>query len=222
MRTADPSLAADLAPDPTLGASGALFANWRVRWAGRYGTSGKDGQIYYVGMQAGQDGTPAFYVGKTASIDTTRTKYFAYPTGTTVPGKISGDTITWTVPTSAVGSPVKGNGLYSVTGFTATSLLPDEPAAAVLPTGSGQLGDEDTLAANLIDSAPSFSFVLNRSAPATGTGPGLGTGVGSSGGSGSGGSGSGALAVTGLSAGVPVLALVLVGAGYAVRRRSRR
>jgi len=87
LTTADPKLASDLAPSP---APGGLFANWRVRWAGRYGTSGKDGQIYYVGMQAGQDGTPEYYVGKTASVDTTRTKYYAYPTDNKVPGKITG------------------------------------------------------------------------------------------------------------------------------------
>lgn len=157
MKTADPNLSADLAPSPALGG---LFANWRVRWAGRYGTSGKDGQIYYVGMQAGQDGTPQFYVGRTASIDTVRTKYYAYPTGTSVPGKISGNTITWTVPLAAVGSPKAGDRLFSVTAFTATSALPDGPIVATLPTGSGQVGAEDTLSANQIDAAPSFSYAV--------------------------------------------------------------
>lgn len=226
MKTADPSLAKDLAPSPTLGGG---FANWRVRWAGRYGTSGNDGQIYYVGMQAGPNGTPEFYVGKTASIDTTRTKYFAYPTGNPVPGKITGSVITWTVPTTAVGNPTAGSGLFSVTGFTATSVLPDRPIAVTEPTGTGQLGAEDTLAANQIDAAPSFSYAYRS----TGFTPGnMGAGPprdslssagsppsGTSGPSGADRSSSGSLAATGLDRTLPLTGLALLLALAAVRRR---
>ena len=48
------------------------------------------------------------------------TKFFTYPTTTTVPGSISGGTIRWTVPLAAVGSPTTGDGLYGITGFTAS------------------------------------------------------------------------------------------------------
>ncbi len=224
LKTNDPALAENLAPDPTLGG---LFANYRVRWAGRYGTSGKDGQIWYVGMQVGQDGVPEFYVGKTASIDTSRTKYYAYPTGTAVPGKVSGGTITWTVPTSSVGNPHKGDGLYSVTGFVSTSNVPDQPIALVEPTGTGQVGSEDTLTANLIDAVPSFSFVLGT-ASATGptvtpvTEPGR-TDGGTPGTTGTGtGTGTGPLAATGASAPLAALSLVLLLAGLLTRRRTAR
>jgi len=230
MRTADPSLAKDLAPTP---GPGGLYANYRVRWAGRYGTSGNDGQIYYVGMQAGPDGTPEFYVGKTASIDTTRTKYFAYPTGNTVPGKITGSDITWTVPTTAVGSPKAGDRLFSVTGFTATSVLPDRPIVVTEPTGTGQVGAEDTLVANQIDAAPSFSYAYRSTGftPGTmGSGPSPG-GFGPPGGSPASGTvgasganrgSSGSLATTGLNRTLPVTGLALLLSIAVVRRRRTR
>ena len=211
LRTNDGGLAEALAQDPS---QGGAFANWRVRWAGRYGTSGKDGQIWYVGMQAGQDGVAEYYVGKTASIDTARTKYYAYPTGTKVPGKIVGDTIIWTVPTSAIGNPKAGDGLYSVTGFTATSGLPDLPIGIAEPTGTGQFGDEDTLTANLIDAAPSFSYVLGARAvtPIVPTKPVVKpvTRPGAT----------GSLAATGLGVALPLTGLALLLGFLAVRRRS--
>ena len=207
MRTADAALASHLAPSPTLGGA---WANWRIRWAGRYGTSGPDGQIWYVGMQGGPDGSPEFYVGKTASIDTTHTKYFAYPTGTSVPGKIVEGIITWTVPLSAIGNPKPGDGLYSVTGFVATSAVPDRPIAQVLPTGSGQVGDEDTLTANLIDAAPSFSYTLGKGAGVGGKGAGGDQGKTPNGGK---------LAATGLSWQLPMIGLALLALTLAARRR---
>jgi len=209
MSTADKDLARHLAPNPTLGG---VFANWRVRWAGRYGTSGQDGQIWYVGMQAGPQGTPEFYVGKTASIDSTKTKYFAFPTGTSVPGSISeGGVITWTVPTSAIGNPKKGDSLFSVTGFVATSAIPARPIVTTLPTGTGQIGDQDTLTANLIDAAPSFSFTLGKGA-APKAGPGGGPDNNPNG---------GRLAATGLSLPLALAAVVLLALGLAGRRRQR-
>ncbi|MCW2543932.1 MAG: hypothetical protein JWM40_1484 [Frankiales bacterium] len=207
LRTADPGLAGHLAPSPALGG---LFANWRVRWAGRYGTSGKDGQIWYVGMQGGPDGSPEFSVGHTASIDTTRTKYYAYPTGTDVPGSIEGGVITWTVPLDAIGSPKAGDGLYSVTGFTATSAIPAAPILTGLPTGSGQVGDQDTLTANLIDAAPSFSFTLPEGAAVAGPPTKPGT------------KDDGNLAATGGAPGAALLALFLLTVGWVVRRRTSR
>lgn len=211
MRTADPALASHLAPSPTLGGG---FANWRVRWAGRYGTSGPDGQMWYVGMQAGPNGTPEFYVGKTASIDSTKSKYFAYPTGTSVPGSISeAGVISWSVPTSAIGNPKRGDGLFSVTGFVATSAIPARPVTATLPTGTGQVGDYDTLTANLIDAAPSFSFTLGKGAAPRGTpGPGGSAGKGPGGGN---------LAATGLSWQLALVGLLAAGAVLGLGRRLR-
>jgi hypothetical protein len=173
-------------------------------------------------MQAGPDGAPEFYVGRTASIDTDRTKYYAYPTGTNVPGTITGSTIVWTVPLAAVGNPKAADRLFSVTGFTATSLLPDRPIAVAEPTGSGQLGDEDTLTANQIDAAPSFSYAVRsrgfttptRSVPA-GTTPGA-TGN-SSGPSGH----RSALAATGLATGLPLAGGAVVLLLLTFRRRLR-
>ena len=212
LRTGDPGLIENLIQSPS---QGGLYANWRVRWAGRYGTSGKDGQIWYVGLQVGQDGLPEYYVGKTASIDTSKTKYFAYPTGTSVPGKIRGDAIIWTVPTSAIGNPKKGDGLYSVTGFSAMSLLPDRPIGITEPTGTGQFGDEDTLGANLIDASPSFSYVLGAKYAVP---PGLNVGVGGSAGGPKTGSG-GHLAATGLEVALPIAGLLLIGGVLVLRRR---
>ena len=206
MRTADAGLASHLAPSPT---SGGAWSNWRIRWAGRYGTSGPDGQIWYVGMQGGPDGTPEFYVGKTASIDSDKTKYFAYPTGTSVPGKIVEGIITWTVPLSAIGNPKQGDGLYSVTGFVATSAVPDQPIATTLPTG-GQLGDFDTLSSNLIDAAPSFSYTLGKSAGVGDKGAGSGHGKTP---------GGGKLAATGLSWQLPLLGAALLALALVGRRR---
>lgn len=224
LRTADPKLAADLAPSPAMGG---LFANWNVRWAGRYGTAGPDGQIYYVGLQAGQDGVPQFYAGATASIDSTRTKYFAYPTTTTVPGRITGDTITWTVPLAAIGSPAQGDGLYSVTGFTSTQATPNTQVVTTLPTG-GQVGNVASPIANLIDAAPSFSYTVGAVPPATTAASGTATApVGAGASSGPAGTTTaaygGSLAYTGLGAGLPAAGLLLVvTAAAARRRRSRR
>jgi hypothetical protein len=214
LRTGDAGLIENLVQSPT---QGGLYANWRVRWAGRYGTSGKDGQIWYVGLQVGQDGSPEYYVGKTASIDTTHTKYFAYPTGTSVPGKIRGDAIIWTVPTSAIGNPEKGDGLYGITGFSAMSALPDEPIGVTEPTGTGQFGDEDTLTANLLDATPSFSYVLGAKYVVP---PGINVGGGTSGGKGS--KSGGGLAATGLDVALPLAGLALIGVVLLVRRRPTR
>ncbi len=215
LHTNQSGLAENLVQPPS---NGGLWANWRVRWAGRYGTSGKDGQIWYVGLQVGQDGQPEYYVGKTASIDTTHTKYFAYPTGTTVPGAIKGDAIVWTVPMSAIGNPKKGDGLYSVTGFTAMSAVPDRPISVTEPTGSGQFGSEDTLSSNLLDAAPSFSFVLGAkySVPKGVNLPPVKPGTPKGGTK----SGAGHLAATGLPVVIPAVGLLLLG-GLLVLRRHR-
>src|SRR4051794_34605156 len=119
MTTNDPKLASDLSTDPSLGGG---VGEWIVRWAAPpYDAAHNgDGNIFYVGMQAGSDGSPQFYGGSTCALGTTHTKFFPSPAITAVPGSISGGTIRWTVPLSAVGNPADGAGLYAITGFTAT------------------------------------------------------------------------------------------------------
>jgi hypothetical protein len=154
LSTADHKLAQDLSVDPTLGG---LVGEWLVRWASP--THGKpgDGNIFYVGMESAVGGAPEFYTGTTLGINTTHVKYFAYPKTTDIPGKVEGNTITWTVPLAAIGSPGRGDGLYSITGFTASQLTPSFASVAILPNG-GTLGDENI--PNTMDSTPPFSFTL--------------------------------------------------------------
>jgi hypothetical protein len=160
LSTADSNLANDLAVDPTLGGP---VGDWIVRWAApTYQNGPGDGNIFYVGMESNGGGVPEFYTGTTGAIQTTHAKYFTYPKATTIPGTIQGNTITWTVPLSAIGSPSVGQGLFSVTGFTATQLTESFPTATTLPNG-GTFGDENV--ANAIDLTPPFSFTVTTAKP---------------------------------------------------------
>jgi hypothetical protein len=155
LATADPNLANDLAVDPALGGP---VGDWIVRWAApTYRNGPGDGNIFYVGMESVAGGAPQFFTGTTGAIQTTHAKYFTYPKTTAIPGTIQGSTITWTVPFSAIGGPTSGQGLFSVTGFTATQLTESFPTATTLPNG-GTFGDENV--ANLIDATPAFSFTV--------------------------------------------------------------
>src|SRR5258706_4798940 len=124
---------------------------------------------------------------------TTHAKYFLYPKDTTLPGQIVDDPIVWTVPLSDVGSPHKGQALYSVTGFTATKLGPNETTVTT-PEG-GELTSPDI--PNLMDAATPFSYVLGTKLT---RGSGRTGGSGSTGGTGGTGT---KLATTGLGAEVP-------------------
>jgi len=175
LRTADQKLASDLRVDPTQGGTTGV---WMIRWADRYEPALKDGAIRYVAMQSTLGGTPEFYTGTTSCIATARCKYISYPATTDIPGKISGDTITWTVPLGAIGNPGDGAGLFSVTGSTAVQPLPSQPPAVTLPT-SGDV--TNTQLPNLVDAAKSFSYSLRTasvggttvsSGPAPAAGPG--------------------------------------------------
>src|SRR4051794_2382655 len=109
-------------------------------------------------MQAGSGGAPQFYGGTTCAIGTTHTKYFTYPTQRTVPGSIAGNTIRWTVAESDIGKPADGQGLFSVTGFTATQPGPANSAGngcSELITGQG-----DTAIPNLIDATAPMTYVV--------------------------------------------------------------
>jgi hypothetical protein len=154
LSTADHTLAHDLSVDPSLGG---LVGEWIVRWASPTYAKPGDGNIFYVGMESARGGAPEFYTGTTLGINSTHVKYFAYPKTTDIPGKIEGNTITWTVPMTAIGRPAKGDGLFSITGFTATQLTPSFASVAILPNG-GTVGDENI--PSTIDATPPFSFFV--------------------------------------------------------------
>jgi len=163
LTTADPKLADDLAVSPTLGGSTGV---WQVRWAERYEPALLDGAIRYVGMQSTAGQSPSFFTGTTTCIASTRCKFFSYPTTTSVPGRISGATVSWTVPLDVIGSPKDGDTLYSVTGTTVSQLAPSTASTATLPTA----GDPaNTQLPNTLDAAPSFSYTLRPAVAATAT-----------------------------------------------------
>lgn len=159
MATKDANLAADLTPPATVAAAagGATTAVYLVRWAERYEPTLLDGAIRYVGMQSTAGGPPSFYTGTSTCVASARCKFFSYPATTTVPGTISQNTITWTVPLSAIGNPTTGSSLYSVTGSDAVQNGPSTPPTQSLPTA----GDPaNTQLPVLLDAAPSFSYTL--------------------------------------------------------------
>jgi hypothetical protein len=159
MTTADANLAKDLAVSPALGGA---VGEWIVRWAAPSYQQPGDGNIFYVGMQAGgAGGAPQFYSGTTCVIGTTHAKYFTYPTTTQIPGSISGATIRWTVPLSAIGSPAAGQSLYTVTGFTATQLVPSASTSSSGGPCPDQIsGSGADNVPNLIDASPPFTYTV--------------------------------------------------------------
>jgi hypothetical protein len=209
MSVADKNLANDLAISPTLGGT---TADWLVRWAapsykkpnGQGGFLG-DGDIFYVGMESTLGGAPKFFGGSTDSLSTTHAKYFIYDPKTTIPGTVNGGTITWTVPLSAVGSPPSGAGLYSVTGFTSTQVLPGTQAVH-LPN-NGVLTSYTP--PNLIDAAPPTTYRIGSLTPGV---PGSLKPPGQ---------GGGKLATTGLPYTVPLAAVGLIALAMVVRQRRR-
>jgi hypothetical protein len=207
MKTGDSQLSSNLGIPFSLGGT---TADWIVRWAapsyhksnGHGGYLG-DGDIFYVGMESTQGGAPKFFTGTTDSLTTTHAKYFIYTPQTTVPGSINGDTISWTVPLSAVGTPAKGDSLFSVTAFTSTQLLASSPSVK-LPNGG-------VLAAytppNLIDQAPPVNYTIGKLTPGV---PGSTKPPGSTG---------PPLATTGAAWLIPCAGLVLLSIAFVVARR---
>jgi hypothetical protein len=157
LSTADETLAKDLLVTPDMGGS---VGEWIVRWAApTYRKGPGDGNIFYAGMESDGGGAPAFYTGTTAAVSTTHVKYFIYPKSTTVPGKIVGNRIMWKIPLSVIGKPRPRQGLFSVTGFTATQASPSEQDAGTAPNGSGA---DTANIPNVLDSSPPFTFKVRR------------------------------------------------------------
>lgn len=200
LSTADHNLAKHRSVSPTLGGP---VGEWMVRWAApayaaqpsgyancpENGSNTCDGNIFYVGMESAAGGAPTFYTGTTQGLDTTHAKYFEYPATTPVTGSIKGGTITWTVPLKDVGSPGGGQGLYSITGFTATQLAPSPASTQIFPPTNSEVGDVNV--PNLISATPAFDYTLPGGTLASSGGPSGGPSGGSPGGSSGGATGGG-------------------------------
>jgi hypothetical protein len=156
LQTADPHLANDLATTPPLGGP---VDNWIVRWAAPSYRRRGDGNIFFVGMQSVGGGAPSFSTGTTEHIDNPPYAYeFVYQPQTTIPGAIQGGSITWTVPLSLVGNPRRGDGLFSITGFTDTAQSPAPSATTSVPNQGMEIGNANL--PNQIGSTPAFDYWL--------------------------------------------------------------
>ena len=208
----DPALASDLGPNPTLGG---LVNDWVIRWAQPTRGGQGDGNIFYVGMESALGGAPTFYDGTTRAIVTTHTKFFLYPPENTATGAIKGSTISWTVPLSDFPGLQTGDTMYSVTGFTATQLLPGNDTLATIAgaVNSGGLGSID----NLIDAATPFTYRVGFPTAGFTPTPGGGSTTATSAGSPSPNTSGGV--VQGVAAGLAAVAVLAAAVG-ARRRRS--
>ena len=127
-----------LVVSPTLGGTDAV---WLVRW--EVPVSGNAGHTYFAAMESDNGGSPAFFDGETASINTTKGKFLTYPPAHSIQGSYTpSGTITLTVPVADVGGNSKAV-LYSLTGLTVTQATPS--------------GNGDTLF-NQIDATRPFDF----------------------------------------------------------------
>jgi hypothetical protein len=155
LTTADKHLAGDLAVAPPLGGG---VNTWTVRWAAPNYHKAGDGNQFYVAMQSVGGGAPSFYQGSTQAITSTHAKYFTYPATNAIKGAIQGATISWTVPLSLIDAPGKGQGLFSITGFTSTQAAPAAPSTVTIPNQGGELGDANI--PNLISATSPFTFIV--------------------------------------------------------------
>jgi len=220
----DPALQQDLGPDPTLG--GASADGWLVRWdfdpASEPQATVPGG--FFVGMENSASGGQVFYDGSilTNPSPATPTLFtYAYPTGNTVQGSVSGNTITWTVPVADVGSPKPGDTLYQVQAFTVTQSFPNQPPNTDPVFGFYNTGGSE-IAPNLIDMAPSYDAPLSLASASSG-----GQGSAGSGGTGASASSGGtpntsAAAPQGNLAGLGALGALMAAGVLGLSRRRRR
>jgi len=214
-------------------AAGTPTAQAVVRW--QLGNT-----LYFVAAEAdAAGGPPRFYGGKTDSVDLCsvsgcKPNYLTYNAAPNAGvaagvGTVKDNRYEIRVPLSALGNPKDTSLLEEVMGFVVAS-----PQTGVVPQNNGT--DFADIAPLQLEGTKTFNttFATSSKKAAGGgatTSPTTGSSGGSQGASGSG-SGSGAgtgasasvgrsLASTGLSALVPVVALVLVGAGLLVVRRRR-
>ena len=113
---------ATLVVPPTLGGTDAV---WLVRW--EVPDPNGAGHTYFTAMESDAGAAPTFFDGETQTVDNDEGFFITYPPAHAIQGTykntLKGGVITLTVPISDVG----GNGaaeLYSLTGVTATQLLP--------------------------------------------------------------------------------------------------
>jgi hypothetical protein len=157
LTTNDKSLASHLLTTPPLGGP---VSSWMVRWAAPSYKGRGDGNMFYVGMQSAGGNSPTFFTGTTQSLTTTHAKYFIYPATHTIKGGVQGATITWTVPLSLIGNPKKGQGLFSITGFTSTQATPSSSTTVIIPNQGGELGDLNI--PNLISAGAPFTYRVGK------------------------------------------------------------
>lgn len=110
---------------------------WLTRWElpARHPSLADQGHVYYAAMESELGGPPSFYAGQTSTLAAPGSGAFflTYPPEDTVSGTYTlgaPGTIKITVPAADVGGPRTGN-LYSVTGITATEVIPPATGAAV-------------------------------------------------------------------------------------------
>ena len=217
LTVAEPQLQANLGPDTTLG--GATADAWLVRWDFAPSTlpSSTVPGSFFVAMENSQTGGQTFYDGAilTNGLNpATPTLYtFAYPSDHTVTGKVSGNTITWTVPTADVGTPRAGGTLYQVQAFTVTQAFPNQTQTTD-PIGLFNTGGS-IIAPNLADQSPSYDAPLFLSSSSTGTTSSSG-GTGTTTGLSNTGAASGRAAAAGAGAVVALLGVTVL-----ARRRRR-
>lgn len=176
-----------------------------------------NGRVFYAGANVAQGETaPTFFSGEVNSSSGVLaagggaalygTKYNAQTAAT---GRAAGTTITIEVPVSVVGSPTKGSSLFSVGSY---AMLGPNDNAVVLNT-----------VPVTVDATPTFDTLLGSKVtavqpPVVGAGKGTRGPTGSTGSSGNG----GGLATTGLSSGLSLLGLGLIGLAAFAGRRTRR
>ena len=191
--TIDVKSLASLSASPTVGGPD---ASWILRWTQVTPGQVGNGHIYYAGMDSNGagSGTPSFFVGDTSCVPppgnpADHCKLMTFPQTTALTSSQASynattGVITFTIPLSAVGSPAVGTTLYSVTAFSATSLVPQ---SAVTPF-------------NLTDATTPFDHTIGTVTTSTGTAGSTGTGTGTGG-------------VPVPSTGAPVGSWLLLGAG---------